>query len=50
MSAEDIAKEINEKYLDPDYVFLPIFIGNRDKDDVLKALRKAAKGLDYESQ
>lgn len=48
MAAEEIAREINHFYIDPDYVLLPIFIGNSTtKDDVLKIIRKATKSLDF---
>ncbi len=48
MAAEEIAREINHRYLDPDYIFLPIYIGeNTTKDDILRIIRKATKSLDF---
>lgn len=47
MQAEEIAREINDKYLDADYVMLPIFVGTMAKEDVLKIIRKLTKSLDY---
>lgn len=47
MQATEIAREINEKYIDPDYVLLPFFLNGRGKEELLQILRKVTKGLDY---